>query len=223
MESVHTEIKHLKEHIDSVLGSSVQDSQVNRGELSLLVHRDDLLNVLKFLREDTSCDFRMLIDITATDYPGKDARFEVIYNFLSLLLNQRIRIRVQTDEKHSIPSISEYYSSAKWYEREVWDMFGIVFNGHDDLRRILTDYEFEGHPLRKDFPLTGYVEMRYDEEEGRCIYEPVELLQDYRNFDFMSPWDGMTDIQLPGDEKATKPPFIEDDVPEQEEAEEQVK
>ena len=174
---------------------------VAHGELVLETGRGELLAVLKFLRDDSSCLFKMLADITAVDYPERGERFEVVYNLLSLTHNQRIRVKVAAGESDPVPSAVALFSSAGWFEREVWDMFGIAFAGHPDLRRMLTDYGFEGHPLRKDFPLTGYVEVRYDEEQKRVVQEPVKLTQDFRNFDFMSPWEGAPHI-LPGDEKA---------------------
>jgi len=153
------------------------------------------------LRDDPRLLFKVLIDVTAVDYPERPERFEVVYQLLSTKTNRRVRIKVATDETSAVPSISTVFSSAGWYEREVWDLFGIYFADHPDLRRILTDYGFDGHPLRKDFPLTGYVEVRYDEDRKRVVYEPVRLKQEFRSFDFMSPWEGMNDI-LPGDEKA---------------------
>ena len=142
----------------------------------------------------------MLLDVTAVDYPERDERFEVVYHLLSLKHNQRVRVKLAADEETPVPSVTEVFNSANWLEREAWDMYGIYFSGHPDLRRLLTDYGFEGHPLRKDFPLTGYVEVRYDEDQKRVVYEPVKLSQEFRSFDFMSPWEGM--LQLPGDEKA---------------------
>jgi NADH-quinone oxidoreductase subunit C len=143
----------------------------------------------------------MLVDVTAADYPEREERFEIVYNLLSLSHNQRIRLKTSTDENTPVPSVVGLFSAAGWFEREVWDMFGVFFTDHPDLRRLLTDYGFEGHPLRKDFPLTGYVEVRYDDEQKRVVYEPVKLTQDFRSFDFMSPWEGAKYI-LPGDEKA---------------------
>ena len=168
----------------------------------------DIQDVLRFLRDDSECAFQMLLDICGVDYPD-DApqRFEVVYHLLSLTMNNRIRVKLRTDEDTPVPSVTGIYKSAGWCEREVYDMYGILFDGNADLRRILTDYGFEGHPMRKDFPLTGYVELRYDEEARRVVYEPVALQQDFRTFDALSPWEGMTDVQLPGDEKAVKPAF----------------
>jgi NADH-quinone oxidoreductase subunit C len=159
---------------------------------------------MTFLRDDTNCQFKMLVDISGVDYPERDERFEVVYNLLSIKLNLRVRVKVSCDESEPVPSIAGVFSAAGWYEREAWDLYGILFAGHPDLRRILTDYGFEGHPFRKDFPLTGYVEVRYDAEQRRVVYEPVKLAQEFRSFDFLSPWEGMTiERLLPGDEKAT--------------------
>ena len=169
------------------------------------VARGDILHVLQALRDDPRLDFRQLLDVFGMDHPERPERFDVVYNLLSLSKNQRIRVKITTDEDTPVASAAGLFSAAGWYEREAWDMYGIFFADHPDLRRILTDYGFDGHPLRKDFPLTGYVEMRWDDEEKRVVYEPVRLTQEFRSFDFLSPWDGMTDIQLPGDEKAVKP------------------
>lgn len=167
-----------------------------------------IADVLMFLRNDGNCQFKILIDICGVDYPQRNPRFEVVYNLLSLTQNQRIRIKLLVDEEISVPTATGVYSSAGWFEREAWDLYGIIFSNHDDLRRILTDYGFEGHPLRKDFPLTGHVEVRYDESQKRVVYDPVKLTQDYRTFDFLSPWEGMT-ADLPGDEKASDEPIEE--------------
>ena len=178
-------------------------------EIEITANKDFINDVLRFLRDDPECHFEMLVDITALDHPARPAaRFDVVYHLLSMSENNRIRVKVAVDEGEPVNSISKTYSAAGWFEREVWDMFGIPFSGNTDLRRILTDYGFEGHPLRKDFPLTGYVELRYDDELKRVVYEPVELQQDFRVFDNLSPWEGMTNVQLPGDEKAVKPKFI---------------
>lgn len=179
--------------------------EVIRGQLVLTARRDNILAVLQFLRDDPICDFQMLMDVCGADYPDRPERFEVVYNLLSLSKNHRVRVRVRAAEDVPVPSATGLFSSAGWFEREVWDMYGVPFSGHPDLRRILTDYGFEGHPQRKDFPLTGYVELRWDEEQKRVVYEPVKLTQDFRTFDFLSPWEAMTDMQLPGDEKAMKP------------------
>lgn len=167
----------------------------------LLVSPAHIIRVLTFLRDDTRCQYKVLIDICGVDYPERENRFEVVYNLLSLKFNRRIRIKVSTNEQTTVPSATAVFSAAGWYEREVWDMYGVLFSDHPDLRRILTDYGFDGHPQRKDFPLTGYVEVRYDLEKKRVVYEPVTLPQEFRTFDFLSPWEG-TDYVLPGDEKA---------------------
>jgi NADH-quinone oxidoreductase subunit C len=195
------QLKALAEHLAAALPEAVTGSEIRHDELCVQVEYAALPQVLSFLRDDTKCRFTVLCDICGVDFPDRGLRFEVIYNLLSMSLNQRIRLKVQTDENTPVPSATEFYSSAGWWEREAWDLFGIYFAGNPDLRRILTDYGFEGHPLRKDFPLTGYVELRYDEEQKRVVYEPVRLQQEFRSFDFLSPWEGMDKI-LPGDEKA---------------------
>jgi NADH-quinone oxidoreductase subunit C len=192
----------LAEHIQETLGDAIVQKYFSIDTLCFDVAPDSILEVLQFLRDDRECAFRMLIDITAVDYPERPDRFKVVYNLLSLSQNQRVRVNVYLEENQMIESAIQLFQCANWYEREVWDMFGIIFTNHPDLRRILTDYGFEGHPLRKEFPLTGYVELRYCEESKRVVYEPVQLTQDFRRFDFLSPWEGMTDVQLPGDEKA---------------------
>ena len=192
-------LKDLGEYIASALPQDVLRTAVNRcGELTLDVRAASVVKVLTFLRDDTGCLFKQLVDVCGVDWPGRDLRFDVVYHLLSMKHNQRVRVKAATDEETSVPSVTAVFSSAGWFEREVWDMYGVTFSGHPDLRRILTDYGFEGHPLRKDFPLTGYVEMRYDDEQKRVVYEPVKLTQDFRSFDFLSPWEG----PLPGDEKA---------------------
>ncbi|MBT5037047.1 MAG: NADH-quinone oxidoreductase subunit C [Rhodospirillaceae bacterium] len=194
-------LKDLANHLDTTLGDYLQSSEIRLGELTLRVHGDALERIIKFLRDDSACHFEMLVDVCGVDYPDRDPRFDVVYHLLSISNNLRICVQAGVDEEGSIPSVSALYSSAGWYEREVWDLYGVYFTDHPDLRRILTDYGFEGHPLRKDFPLTGYVEVRYDDEQKRVVYEPVKLTQDFRSFDFMSPWEGAKAI-LPGDEKA---------------------
>jgi len=164
----------------------------------------DLIKVVAFLRDDPACQFINIIDITAVDWPARELRFDVVYHFLSPRLNQRVRLKVETDETTPVPSLINLFRGADWFERETYDLYGVLFTGHPDMRRILTDYGFEGYPLRKDFPLTGFVEVRYDDELKRVVYEPVRLAQEFRNFDFLSPWEG-TDYVLPGDEKAKKP------------------
>lgn len=180
---------------DCVLGWSVAFD-----ELTVDVALNNIPGLVEFLKADQTCKFSTLVDITAVDHPERPKRFDVVYHFLSMYQNQRIRLRVAVREEDMVPSICEVHPSANWFEREVFDMFGILFSGHPDLRRILTDYGFRGYPLRKDFPTTGYTEVRYDEEQKRVVYEPVNLVQEYRQFDFMSPWEGAEYI-LPGDEK----------------------
>ncbi|WP_138381335.1 NADH-quinone oxidoreductase subunit C [Luteithermobacter gelatinilyticus] len=194
-------LKELGEHIAGALPNEVTGTIVALDELTLLARADQIVKVLTFLRDDTNCKFTQLIDLCGVDYPQRGKRFDVVYHLLSITQNQRIRVKVQTDEETPVPSVVEVFPSAGWYEREAWDMYGIMFDGNPDLRRILTDYGFQGFPLRKDFPLTGYVELRYSEEEKRVVYEPVKLAQEFRKFDFMSPWEGAKYI-LPGDEKA---------------------
>jgi len=194
-------LKDLGDYIAAALPNDVLETEVNRvGELTILVRTASIVKVMTFLRDDTTCLFKQVVDVCGVDWPAREQRFDVVYHLLSMKHNQRIRVKVHTDEDTPVPSITGVFSAAGWFEREVWDMFGVVFSDHPDLRRILTDYGFEGHPLRKDFPLTGYVELRYDEEQKRCVYEPVKLTQDYRSFDFLSPWEGPG--PLPGDEKA---------------------
>jgi NADH-quinone oxidoreductase subunit C len=193
-------LEDLGEYLSGALPGDVTRKQIDRHELMVWVERESIAKVLTFLRDDQNCQFKMLTDITAVDYPDRPERFEVVYNLLSLKHNQRIRVKLTTDADTAVPSVTSVFNSAGWAERETWDLFGVFFSGHPDLRRILTDYGFEGHPLRKDFPLTGYIEVRYDEDEKRVVYEPVKLVQEFRHFDFLSPWEGM--MRLPGDEKA---------------------
>ena len=187
---------HLSSHIEETNSLQIADD-----EIVISSATTSLLRLIQFLKEDQNCKFNILIDICGVDYPEKDKRFEIVYHFLSLSVNRRIRVKLMTNEETKVPSIVDLFPSAGWYEREVYDLFGVIFSGNADLRRLLTDYGFKGHPLRKDFPLTGYVEVRYDEEQKRVIYEPVKLTQEFRNFDFVSPWEGMNRI-LPGDERA---------------------
>lgn len=194
-------LKELGEHIAAELSTAVLSAEVKLGELVVEVRAESVDRVLTFLRNDSNCKFQVLCDVCGVDYPSRDKRFDVVYNLLSLKHNQRIIIKAQTDERTPVPSVVSIFPAANWFEREAWDMYGIMFAGHPDLRRMLTDYGFEGHPLRKDFPLTGYVEVRYSEDEKRVKYEPVNLTQEFRNFDFESPWEG-TEYILPGDEKA---------------------
>ncbi len=201
MNETQQAVLEARVYLASQISADVDDLLVVNGELILQVRADALLRVIKFLRNDANCLFQMLIDICGVDYPEREKRFEIVYNLLSLKQNLRLRIKVSTDENTPVPSVSSVYPTASWFERECWDMYGVFFGDHPDLRRILTDYGFEGHPLRKDFPLTGYVEVRYDDEQHRVVYEPVKLTQEFRSFDFLSPWEGMTPT-LPGDEKA---------------------
>ena len=190
----------LKLHLEQVQGKTIASMNVTLGELTITAPRDSIVKLLTFLRDDSQCRFETLVDICACDYPTEAERFEVIYHLLSMRLNQRIRVKVRTDEATPVPSATAVFPVANWYEREAFDMYGVLFSDHPDLRRILTDYGFEGYPLRKDFPLTGRVEVRYDESQKRVVYEPVKLMQEYRNFDFLSPWEGMQAV-IPGDEK----------------------
>ena len=201
-------LQDLGDYIKASLQNDIIRIQDICGELIVAVYPEKIADVLMFLRNVGNCQFKILIDICGVDYPQRNPRFEVVYNLLSLTQNQRIRIKLLVDEEISVPTATGVYSSAGWFEREAWDLYGIIFSNHDDLRRILTDYGFEGHPLRKDFPLTGHVEVRYDESQKRVVYDPVKLTQDYRTFDFLSPWEGMT-ADLPGDEKASDEPIEE--------------
>jgi NADH-quinone oxidoreductase subunit C len=200
----------LGEYVESALPNDVLATSVAAGELAISVRSATIVDVLTFLRRDPGCLFRMLVDITAVDYPAREDRFEVVYNLLSLSQNNRIRVKVALSGDATIASVTGVFGAAGWFEREVWDMFGIRFAGHPDLRRLLTDYGFEGHPLRKDFPLTGHTELRYDQEQKRVVYEPVKLVQEFRSFDFESPWEGMREI-LHGDEKAIAEPEGQDE------------
>lgn len=194
-------LRELGDYVVAALPEIALGTEVAHGELALTTDPQSIVKVLTFLRDDSNCLFKQLVDLCGVDYPDREKRFEVVYNLLSVTQNQRIRVKVSTDEATPVPSVTRVFSAAGWFEREAWDLFGIFFSDHPDLRRILTDYGFEGHPLRKDFPLTGYVEVRYDDEQKRVVYEPVKLTQEFRNFDFLSPWEGMSAI-LPGDEKA---------------------
>ncbi|MET0530446.1 MAG: NADH-quinone oxidoreductase subunit C [Microvirga sp.] len=195
------QLEALGDHVAASLGDAVTARAIAYDELTLVVRGDDIVRAVAFLRDDARCRFISFIDICGADYPGREKRFDVVYHLLSPHLNHRIRLKVETDEVTPVPSIIDVFPAANWFEREAYDLYGILFTGHPDLRRLLTDYGFEGYPLRKDFPLTGYVEVRYDEAQGRVIYEPVKLNQEFRNFDFLSPWEG-TDYVLPGYEKA---------------------
>ena len=193
-------LKELAASLELRQPDAVLSTSIAHGELTVEAALDKLVDLVKFLRDDTNCQFTTMIDVCGVDFPEREQRFEVVYHFLSMRQNLRIRIKVRVREDEVAPSITHLHPSADWFEREVFDMYGVMFSGHPDLRRILTDYGFRGHPLRKDFPTTGYVEVRYDEEQKRVVYEPVKLVQDYRLFDFMSPWEGAEYI-LPGDEK----------------------
>jgi NADH-quinone oxidoreductase subunit C len=191
----------LAAHVKAKLDDKIRDAVMAYGELTVSVDAADIVAVLTFLRDDKQCQFVSFIDVSGADYPSRPNRFDVVYHLLSPRQNVRIRVKLMTDEVTPVPSVTGVYPGADWFEREAYDLYGILFSGHPDLRRLLTDYGFEGHPLRKDFPLTGFVEVRFDDEMKRVVYEPVELKQEFRNFDFLSPWEG-TDYVLPGDEKA---------------------
>ncbi len=199
-------LQELGDYIRQATAGAVTASSVRLGELMLESTADKLLALLTFLRDDPRCLFKQLVDVCGVDWPEREKRFDVVYNLLSLRHNRRIRVKVATDETTPVPSAAPVFSSASWFERETYDLFGIWFADHPDLRRILTDYGFEGHPLRKDFPLTGFVELRWDDVQKRVVYEPVKLQQEFRHFDFLSPWDGDIERVLPGDEKAQQPP-----------------
>ena len=198
------ELSVLGDSITNELGNVVSSTLIINGELIINVARESIVKVLTFLRDDVNCQFKMLMELCGVDYPEREDRFDVVYCLLSLTLNQRIRVKTQTNTSSAVPSVTGVFNAANWWEREAWDLFGIYFSDHPDLRRILSDYGFEGHPLRKDFPLTGYVEVRYDDEQKRVVYEPVKLSQEFRNFDFLSPWEGVQQL-LPGDEKVVYP------------------
>lgn len=192
------DLQALATHVAAKMGV---DHFMSFGELTLTTDADNIIALLTFLRDDDECRFVNFIDLTAADYPEREKRFEVVYHLLSPYKNHRVRVKLQAGETDVVPSSLPIYMAANWYEREVFDLYGIMFSGHPDLRRILTDYGFQGHPLRKDFPTTGYVEVRYDDEAKRVVYEPVKLVQEFRQFDYLSPWEG-TNYVLPGDEKA---------------------
>ncbi|MEA5162450.1 MULTISPECIES: NADH-quinone oxidoreductase subunit C [Cereibacter] len=194
-------LQELAAHVQMRQPDAILGHRVEFGELTLDVVPNRIVGLVEFLRSDASCRFSSLVDITAIDHPERPARFDMVYHFLSMYQNQRIRLKMQVREDETVASIHSVHPSANWFEREVFDMFGILFTGHPDLRRILTDYGFRGHPMRKDFPTTGYTEVRYDEVQKRVVYEPVKLVQEYRQFDFLSPWEG-ADYILPGDDKA---------------------
>ncbi|MFQ5467339.1 MAG: NADH-quinone oxidoreductase subunit C [Kiloniellaceae bacterium] len=194
-------LRELGETIAAARPNDVVSIEVANDELAVIAKRAGIVKLLTYLRDDQNCQFKQLMDVTAIDRPEREERFEVVYNLLSLTHNQRVRVKVAANEEAPVASVVGVFSSALWFEREVWDLFGVFFSDHPDLRRILTDYGFEGHPLRKDFPLTGHVEVRYDEDLKRVVYDPVKLTQEFRNFDYVSPWEGI--LHLPGDEKAS--------------------
>ena len=198
-------MKDLGEHIQSSLGDAINSVEVVNHELTINARRAEISNVISFLRDDSFCKFSILIDICGADYPARERRFDVVYHMLSMAHNHRIRVKITTDEETAVKSIIGLFPCANWYEREAFDMYGILFEEHPDLRRLLTDYGFEGYPLRKDFPLSGFTEVRYDEERKAVVQEPVNLPQAYRSFDFMSPWEGAKYV-LPGDEKSEEAP-----------------
>ena len=195
-----TGLEELAEHISQRRPDAVIGTEIAYGELTVTITLSSVIDLIDFLRTDSTCRFSTLVDITAIDYPQRPHRFEMVWQFLSMYRNHRIRLRAAVREDEIVPSLINVFPSANWFEREVFDMFGILFSGHPDLRRLLTDYGFRGYPLRKDFPTTGYVEVRYDDAEKRVVYEPVKLVQEYRRFDFLSPWEGAQYV-LPGDEK----------------------
>jgi NADH-quinone oxidoreductase subunit C len=194
-------LRELGEHIARALPGAAASHRVERGELTIHAKTSEVVTVMRFLRDDPQCQFISIVDVCGVDWPGREKRFDVVYHLLSPKLNRRVRIKIETDEDTPVPSITGVFPGANWFEREAYDLYGILFSGHPELRRILTDYGFEGHPLRKDFPLTGFVEVRWDDEQKRVVYEPVRLAQEFRDFDFLSPWEG-TEYVLPGDEKA---------------------
>lgn len=194
-------LAELGEYISLKLADQINGFSIAHGELTLNARRDDILSVLRFLHDDSRSRFISIVDVCGVDYPARAERFDVVYHLMSPTQNLRLRVKVTTDEETPVPSVTELFPGADWYEREAYDMYGILFTGHPDLRRILTDYGFDGYPLRKDFPLTGFVEVRYDEARKRVVYEPVKLAQEFRNFDYLSPWEG-AEYVLPGDEKA---------------------
>jgi NADH-quinone oxidoreductase subunit C len=194
-------LQKLGSEIAGALTGAVAGHQVAHGELTISASAGDIVEVMRFLRDDERCQFIGFVDVTAIDWPGREKRFEVVYHLLSPKQNRRIRVKIEVGERETVPSITGVFPGADWFERETYDLYGVLFTGHPDMRRLLTDYGFDGHPLRKDFPLTGFVEVRYDDEVKRVVYEPVQLNQEFRTFDFLSPWEG-PNYPLPGDEKA---------------------
>ena len=195
----------LGQTVVAALGAAASGHDVAFNQLTISIDIQKIVAIAKTLRDDPRFRFVNFTDVTAVDYPGRENRFDVVYHFLSPVLNERIRLRGQASETTQVPSIIDVFPGADWFERETYDLYGVIFTGHPDMRRLLTDYGFDGHPLRKDFPLTGFVEVRYDDQEKRVVYEPVKLNQEFRKFDFLSPWEG-ADYPLPGDEKAAAPP-----------------
>ena len=191
-------------HVAQSLGASIRSARVAFGELTLEAEAADIVSVLTFLRDDPECRFVCFVDICGVDRPAREKRFDVVYHLLSPYKNTRIRVKIEADDETPVPSVTGVFPGALWFEREAYDLFGVLFSGHPDLRRLLTDYGFDGHPLRKDFPMSGFVEVRWNDEAKRVVYEPVRLNQEFRNFDFLSPWEGV-DYVLPGDEKAKQP------------------
>ena len=202
MAAENESLRELGEYLEAKLAATLLRWHLRLGELTIHVAPAEIVPVLKLLRDDGRCRFEILLDICGVDWPAREKRFDVVYHLLSPRLSQRIRVKIETDEDTPVTSAVDVFPAANWYEREAYDMYGILFSNHPDLRRILTDYGFDGYPLRKDFPLTGFVEVRYDDEAKRVVYEPVRLAQEFRNFDLLSPWEG-TDYILPGDEKAS--------------------
>ncbi|GLK56250.1 NADH-quinone oxidoreductase subunit C [Methylopila capsulata] len=202
--SPHDVLETLAAHIAQGLGSAIVSTSVAFGELTLKTDAARIVEVTTFLRDDPACRFICFVDVCGADYPSREKRFDVVYHLLSPAKNLRVRVKLEANDETPVPSITEIFPGALWFEREAYDLYGVLFSGHPDLRRLLTDYGFDGYPLRKDFPLTGFVEVRYDDESKRVVYEPVRLNQEFRNFDFLSPWEG-TDYVLPGDEKAKQP------------------
>jgi NADH-quinone oxidoreductase subunit C len=198
------DLQQLSEAVAAALPGAITGISTAYGELTLTVEAGRLIETATYLRDDPAYLYVCFIDLTAVDYPAREKRFDVVTHLLSPKHNRRIRIKVAAEEAVPVPSLTGLYPAANWYEREAYDLFGVVFSGHPDLRRILTDYGFDGHPLRKDFPMTGYVELRYDDQQKRVVYEPVQLTQEFRSFDFLSPWEGSGDYVLPGDEKASQ-------------------
>ncbi|HET6377883.1 MAG TPA: NADH-quinone oxidoreductase subunit C [Methylocella sp.] len=197
-------LQQLGEAIAAALPGAVTDISTAHGELTLTVEAERLIETVTYLRDDPNCLFVCFTDLTAVDYPSREKRFDVVTHLLSPKHNRRIRVKAAVSETEPVPSLTALFPAANWYEREAYDLFGVIFAGHPDLRRLLTDYGFDGHPLRKDFPMTGYVEVRYDDEQKRVVYEPVQLTQEFRSFDFLSPWEGAGGYVLPGDEKASR-------------------